>query len=61
MKDKTPTTIELAGPQAAFLDEMVRKYGLEDAGKAVRCLINFARETSERQDDIFTEVRCLDC
>jgi hypothetical protein len=40
---------------------MSSKYGLADIGKAVRCLINYARENPDRLDDIFSEVRCLDC
>jgi hypothetical protein len=27
----------------------------------VRCLVNYARENPDRLDDIFGEVRCLDC
>jgi hypothetical protein len=34
---------------------------LSDIGKAVRCLINYARENSDKQNEIFDEVRCLDC
>ena len=40
---------------------MSAKYGLTDVGKAVRCLVNYARENPERLDDIFGEIRCLDC
>ena len=32
-----------------------------DIGKAVRCLVNYARENPDRRDDIFGEIRCLDC
>ena len=44
-----------------FLQEMAAKYGLAYAGKAIRCLINYARENADKQRDIFEEVRCLDC
>jgi hypothetical protein len=44
-----------------FLEEMATRYGLADASKAVRCLINYARENPDRQAEIFEEVRCLDC
>jgi hypothetical protein len=40
---------------------MVREHGLPDIGKAVRCLINYARENADRHAEIFDEVRCLDC
>jgi len=61
MKDISPVTIELASAQLRFLEEMVQKHGLADVGKAVRCLVNFARESPDKEADIFTEVRCLDC
>jgi hypothetical protein len=61
MKDLTPQTIELETDKVKFLQEMSAKYGLADIGKAVRCLVNYARENPERLDDIFAEVRCLDC
>ena len=32
-----------------------------DLGKAVRCLINYARENPDRHGEIFDEIRCLDC
>jgi hypothetical protein len=44
-----------------FLQEMAAKYALADASKAIRCLINYARENPEKQRAIFEEVRCLDC
>lgn len=61
MKDATAYPIELVGEQKRFLDEMAEKHGLADTGKAVRCLVNYARENPELQDAIFAEVRCLDC
>jgi hypothetical protein len=44
-----------------FLQAMVAAHGLPDLGKAVRCLINYARENPDKQADIFAESRCLDC
>ena len=61
MKDAIMRPIKLESAKVEFLDEMVRKYSLADVGKAVRCLINYARENPDRCDDIFGEVRCLDC
>jgi hypothetical protein len=61
MKDLAPQTIELESEKVQFLQEMSKKYGLTDIGKAVRCLVNYARENPERLDEIFGEVRCLDC
>jgi hypothetical protein len=61
MKDAQSRTIELESAKLQFLEEMVAKYGLPDVGKAVRCLVNYARENPERLDEIFDEVRCADC
>jgi hypothetical protein len=61
VKDLSPRTIELSSPQLEFLEQMAQQHGLGDAGKAVRCLVNYARENPERLDEIFGEVRCLDC
>ena len=44
-----------------FLDEVTTAYKLEDAGKAIRCLVNYARENPGKRDEIFGELRCLDC
>lgn len=61
MKDAKAYPIDLEGEKMQFLEEMAAKYGLADAGKAVRCLINYARENPDRHADIFEEVRCIDC
>jgi hypothetical protein len=45
----------------AFLEDVAKKYSLPDAGKAVRCLINFARENPDKEKEIFDEVRCVGC
>jgi hypothetical protein len=61
MKDSAPHSVELVSEQKQFLDEMAQKYALPDVGKAVRCLVNYARENPDRHEAIFGEVRCLDC
>jgi hypothetical protein len=61
MKDLQPRSIELETEKVQFLEEMAAKYGLPDFGKAVRCLVNYARENPEKLDEIFGEVRCVDC
>ena len=53
--------MELETEKMAFLTEMIETYDLPDAGKAIRCLINYARENPDKRDAIFSEVRCLDC
>lgn len=61
MKDATAYSIELETEKAQFVREMAKTYGLPDIGKAVRCLINYAREHPEQHEAMFAEVRCLDC
>jgi hypothetical protein len=61
MKDAQSYPIEMETEKMQFLEQMAAKHGLPDAGKAIRCLINYARETADKQADIFEEVRCLDC
>ncbi len=61
MKDKITVSIELEKSMNQFLGEMVNQYALPDIGKAVRCLVNYARDKSDKQDEIFEDIRCLDC
>ena len=61
MKDTQAYPIELETAKKQFLDETAAKYGLSDAGKVIRCLINYARENPDKHADMFDEVRCLDC
>jgi hypothetical protein len=53
MKDATAYSIELETAKIQLLEAM--------AAKAVRCLINYARENPDKHADMFEEVRCLDC
>lgn len=61
MKDAQPHSIELETDKVKYLEEMAGKHGLGDIGKAVRCLVNYARENPDHEASIFGEVRCLDC
>jgi len=61
MKDYQPRPIELDSTMVEFLQEAAKKYDLMDMGKAVRCLVNYARENPDKQDDIFSEIRCIGC
>jgi hypothetical protein len=61
MKDATAFPIELEKEKVQFLEEIATKYAFPDAGKAVRCLINYARENPDKHTDIFEEVRCSNC
>ena len=61
MSVKQSCAVELQPSMVAFLEEMVKKYQLPNTGKAVRCLVNFAKEKPELHDTIFGQVRCVDC
>ena len=61
MKEKTNETIPLDSAKIEFLEEMVKSYGLSNVGKAVRCLVDYARAHPEQQASIFSEIRCHDC
>lgn len=61
MSDMRSCTIELKPPMVEFLEEVVKKHNLPDVGKAVRCLVNYARENPDKLADIFDEIRCADC
>ena len=54
--------IPLKPEQVAYLDEAVTAFNLDDAGKAVRILINYARENPDKRNEIFSEIHCTgDC
>lgn len=61
MKDYQARSVDLDSAMVAYLEEVAKKYSLSDTGKALRCLVNYARENPERSDDIFEIVRCLGC
>ncbi len=61
MKDQAAYSISLESAKVRFLESLVVKYDLADTGKAIRCLIDYAREHPGRLDEIFTAVRCVDC
>jgi hypothetical protein len=60
-KDAQSYPIDLESEKVAFLQQIADRYQLADMSKAVRCLVNYARDNPERLDDIFREHRCLDC
>lgn len=61
MSERVKVEVELQPAMQAFLEEMAKKYNLPDAGKVMRCLINYARAETDKQDDIFQKIRCPDC
>jgi hypothetical protein len=61
VKDAKAYPIDLESEKVQFLEQMVSSYGLTDVGKAVRCLINYARENKDKHEEMFSEIRCTDC
>ena len=61
MKDYEARPIDLDSSMVEFLEAVVKKHELSDPGKAVRCLINYARENPDKSNEIFDEVRCQGC
>ena len=43
-----------------FLESMVDKYGLANASKAMRCLLDYAASDGDT-DEIFKKIRCNRC
>lgn len=61
MSDNIEYTVELKERQWEYLEEMTKKYDIQDASKTLRCLINYAIESGDQEEDIYEEIRCLDC
>ena len=61
MREFKPVPIEMEHEKMQFLEEIAARYALADPGKVVRCLINYARENPDKHQDIFEEVRCVNC
>ena len=61
MKDDKAVELVIGTDKLAFLEEIAKRYELPDVGKAVRILIDHARDNPSMQDTIFSESRCLDC
>ncbi len=61
MSDERVTeSFELYADQIDWLKRMVEAYDLSDASKALRCLINHAREDADPAE-VFETIRCSHC
>ncbi len=58
--NKIDTNFELYEDQLSWLKEMVDKFDLPDEHKALRILVDYARNDGDL-DDIFTSIRCTHC
>jgi hypothetical protein len=61
MSDLRTYTVELKERQFEYLTRMMEKYELPDESKVLRVLINHAIVETEREREVFEEVRCVDC
>jgi len=57
---KESVSMELQADAVRMLNAAAEKYNLADAGKALRCLIDYAAQDGD-WDKIFAEVRFLRC
>ena len=60
-KDKAMYTIELEKDMMEFMEQMTAQYALPDVSKAMRCLVTYVHDVETVRDDVFAEVRCLNC
>jgi hypothetical protein len=61
VKDQRIYSVPLESAKVEFLEQMVKAYGLPNIDKAVRCLVNYARDNPDKHAAIFADERCLDC
>jgi len=61
MAGNVATDLELKEEHLEYVDAMAKKYNLPDRSKALRCLITFAMQETEREASIFNEIRCVSC
>ena len=58
--EKIKVNFEINRDSQEFLESMVEKYGLADASKAMRCLLDYAASDGDT-DEIFKKIRCNRC
>tara|TARA_Y100001934_G_scaffold158526_1_gene189603 strand:+ start:224 stop:409 length:186 start_codon:yes stop_codon:yes gene_type:complete len=58
--EKIKVDFEINRDSQEFLESMVEKYGLADASKAMRCLLDYAASDGDT-DEIFANIRCNRC
>ncbi len=60
-KSKEMYSLELETDMMEFMEQITAQYDLPDVSKAMRCLVNYARDADGVQEAIFAEMRCLNC
>jgi hypothetical protein len=61
MKNMSSQSVDLEVDKVQFLEQIAKTHDLPDIGKAIRCLVNYARENPDKHEEMFAEIRCLDC
>ena len=61
MSESVDVTIAIKPQQLDYLKRMAQEHDLPDEGKAIRCLVNYAIETADKEGEIFDEIRCRGC
>jgi len=59
-KAKTLANFEIESDQLAWLQDMAATYGLKDAGKALRVVLDHAMMDAD-EEKIFMSIRCRRC
>ncbi len=60
MDEKIEVTLEIQSDQKAWLEKMVEQYDVEDSGKALRILLDYAM-TEADTEELFENIRCNHC
>lgn len=60
MKDKIDVNMEIERVQLEWLKAMTRKYQIADESKALRIVLDHARNAAD-QTVLFKTIRCLGC
>ena len=61
MSEKKEISFEIYPDSEKMLEQIVDKYDLPDASKALRCLMDYVEEKEEDWDDMFATIRCNRC
>lgn len=59
-KHKVVEALEIEADQLAWLKDMAASYGLKDASKALRVVLDYAMMDAD-EDDVFGSMRCRRC
>lgn len=53
--------VELKDFQKDYLNEIAQKYDIPDMGKVIRCLVDYAIDSPDLEEEIFSLERCHSC